>query len=236
MKQFLLLIVALMGAELSASKPDKSPILPQQEAPTIRVLIEENCSSALVEVKGPYAVMDLHKKEKLSSGRVGKRYPLFMIDEALRWGEEYPDVFAITIEPKSERTSIYVNGIQYRGSLSIYGREDGKMALVNEVSIENFVNSVLSGESSRPSSKEALAALAIQARTWAYQAVLEGKAKGWLWDTYKEVAGYTGNGLTAHREVQAAVIDTAHIVVTEGSAPKNIQIAFDKAEELASKW
>src|SRR5690242_1738105 len=107
-------------------KKNTQPVVVKTPEPSIRVLIAKDVHAALLEAKGPYEVLREGTKDVLSSGTLGKRFVVQPIDNGLRWGEEYPDDYQITIMPKKPQTEIFVNGMQYTGSVSVYySKADG---------------------------------------------------------------------------------------------------------------
>src|SRR5262249_48102922 len=88
--------------------------------PKIKVLLEKDVPSAFLEAKGHYRVLRKDSGNVLSSGTVGKRFVVHALQDGLRWGEEYPDVYQISIVPLTPESALYVNGIQYKGAISIY--------------------------------------------------------------------------------------------------------------------
>src|SRR5436853_6343007 len=93
---------------------------PAPPGPKIKVLLEKESPSAFLEVKGPYRVMRRDNSNVLSSGKNGKRFVVHALQDGLRWGEEYPDVYQIAVVRLSKDTSILVNEIQYNGIDSLF--------------------------------------------------------------------------------------------------------------------
>lgn len=228
------LLAAPVGASGFKNNVQESRV---PEGPKIRVLLEKNVSSALLEAKGKYRVVRRDTGRVLSSGNFGKRFVIHSIVDGLRWGEEYPEVYQIAVQPLSPETSFFVNGIQYKGSISIYQVKDNNITVVNEVAIEDFVKSTLSLELNQSLSKEALSALAILARTQAYALALQGKGNNRPWDTSAKIENYFGYAVAEQPNGVAAAVDWTRFMVMESSkgVPTDIAIDTQKAEELALK-
>lgn len=220
----LLACVSLVGGQLDAKTQAK-----------IRVLLAKEARGVLLESRGGYKV--LHKEDILSKGSVGKRYVVHALADGLRWGEEFPDVYAISIQPEDEGTSFYVDGIQYKGSIDVVCTKKGCVNVINEVAVEDFVKSTLALKINSPLSHEAACAMAIAERTNAFATVYYKDAKA-LWDVCAEDVDYYGFGVTfAKNGVDKAVAFTDRIVLEDkqGKPMKNIEISLNQAEELASR-
>lgn len=237
MKKMAAIISGLMC--LTASLSAKTPIAPDfltrmYEQPCIRVLLAKDILGALVEAKGPYVVVREETGDILSSGRSGKRFVAQPISEGLRWGEEYPGIYQIKILPLSKSTVLYVDGKQYAGSLSVYTR-DGRIAVVNDAPLEEFVKSSLAMSAPETFEKEAMAAVAIGIRTVAYGRVLQNSAAQKLWDVVASEMNYEGRGVTRQKcGIDTAVDETRHIVLLQEQRPLlDVPLTIEKAQELA---
>ena len=231
------ILSAKEGAPLVTEARSKAEAKAKANAePTIRVLIAKDVNAALLEVRGSYCVVKEGTKEQLSSGSTGKRFVVQSIAEGLRWGEEYPDVYEISVLPRSLSTMMYVNGMQYKGSLTIYCTPNREISIVNEVAIEDYLKSILTAEGA-PLSPEAMASLVIAKRTAAYVAAMQNKDTTKLYDVAASETHYFGHGVTMQKGgVDEIVENTKHIVLMNGTAPVlNVAFTKENAEELASK-
>jgi stage II sporulation protein D len=148
----------------------------QAPPPTIKVLIADNLQDIPVEVRGGYRLYDPHTQDYLSSRYFSKKQQFKAVNSGLKWGEEFPGIYQLQLIP-DEDTVLLVNGRPYRGTLYIYAIED-TVSIVNEVPIEDYLESVLSS-SNQQQSPETLAAIAITERTAAYYAVENPKSAYW---------------------------------------------------------
>jgi SpoIID/LytB domain protein len=145
----------------------------------IKVLVGENIEGALLDLKGGYKISNIDTKQTLSSGFFAKRNYLQTLPSGLKWGEGFPNVNKIKITPKSPSTTLLVGGIQYKGALSVYN-VNGKLQLVNELDVEEFLSSFLCSEfSSTHYNKATYDALAIVARTSLYASLTEKNTPFW---------------------------------------------------------
>lgn len=225
-------------ASLTAGKvhnPNRQASLP--EGPKIKVMLAKDVASLLVEAKGSYCVVRKDTGSILSHGSTGKRFVMHALQDGLRWGEEYPDVYQVLLRPQSPETVFYVNGIQYKGSLAVYHVRDNRITLVNEVAIEDYIKSILAVRLENNMSKEAMEALAIAARTEAYARVVGGKGSLRPWDVIAEDVGYYGFGVTCQRNGTDEAVELTRYMVMESTKQEgpyqNPQLIPTKADELA---
>jgi hypothetical protein len=207
--------------------------------PKIKVLLEKDVASAYLEAKGSYRVIRKDSGTVLSTGSVGKRFVAHALQDGLRWGEEYPDVYQICVIPTSSESLLYVNGIQYKGAISIYHVKENRITIVNEVSIESYLKSTLALQYEDVLLKEAMAALVIAARTEAYSRVLNAQSNTRPWDITASEANYYGCGVTQRENGVEEAVDWSRYMVLEslkhGGPLQNVRLDPEKADELAQK-
>ena len=204
--------------------------------PSIKVLIVNNTPGILLEVRGKYKIFDPHTMEHLSTRFVGKRKYLQALSNGLKWGEEFPGIFQLLLVPDDPRTTTLVDGVPYEGRLIIYDVA-GKIAIVNEVEIEKYLDSLLSSEKTESLPGEALGALVIANRTQAYYQANHPKTPYWAIDGTK--TGYKGYG-KQNPNVEKALQTTKYLVLTEGDQTFNARwedakLPLTEAENLASQ-
>ncbi|MFZ0565196.1 MAG: SpoIID/LytB domain-containing protein [Chlamydiales bacterium] len=226
----------LLEAKISKSSHQNVSI---PEGPKIKVLLAKDVGSVLLEVKGGYRVIRKDTGSVLSQGSMGKRFVVHALQKGLRWGEEFPDVYQISVLPKDSKTSIYVNGIQYKGGVSVYHVHDNQITVVNEVLIEDFIKSTLALEFGSPLAKEAMAALAIAARTEAYSLVMSGRVTPRPWDTTVAESKYYGYAVTRHPNEADKAVEATRFMVMEstkdGKVAQHVSLSAIQAEEFAKK-
>ncbi len=199
----------------------------------IKVLITKEASEALVEVTGPYYVYNPHHNTKIASGLLGKRFLAHAGTKGVKWGEEFLDIHQIYISPRSEETSLLVNGIQYEGSIAIY-TVGNKINIVNHLDIEQYVKAVLTPQFLYPLESEVMSSLAILARTDAYFQVMKNKTAHWHVDA-KE-SGYKGSALTTPGSFIEKVVDsTKNLLLAQSFQGKNIPFPAKWSEHSAGK-
>lgn len=224
----LLLAIAPLKIQLQAGiwKDVKSAfaqeILPAP--PMIKVLIVHDQPGIVIEVKGKYSLYDPRTNEHISTRFVGKRKYLQALQGGLKWGEEFPGLYQLTIVPADQSVTTVVNGIEYRGSVYIYDI-GGTLSVVNEVYIEDYLASLLTPQFTEPLEKEALAAVAIASRTNAYYEATNGKNPFWAVDGRK--IGYEGHFTTSRRSaIEVAIQSTAFMVLSKKDAPSGQAYSF----------
>lgn len=175
--------------------------LPKQ--PIIRVEMMADIEGAKVEVQGTHNIYDPKTAKKVESVYQSSGYYMHPTVEGLKWGEEFPGIFQLLLVPDSAKTPISLAGIPLRGMLACYQLE-GSLGFVNELSIDDFVESLLSTELSQNiTQREALAAMAILLRTDALYAAKHPKNKQY-WDIKADECGYKGNSVVRQ---DAAFVD-----------------------------
>lgn len=188
------------------------------EGPTIRVLLHENVNTVLLEAKGAYRVVRPDTGKLVSYGRTGKRFPAHAMPDGMRWGEEYPDVHEFKVIPDSPLTRMFVNGIQYTGSILIGQTAGHRFFVVNEVPVEEYLRSTLAHQLNVPLSKEAAAAWVITARTAATHLAQSNEN---FYDIDAHSAGYFGQGVVDRKNgVEEAIAWTRFMVMeSRGGQP-----------------
>ncbi|NGX61830.1 MAG: hypothetical protein K940chlam9_01319 [Chlamydiae bacterium] len=211
-----------------------APATPQ--GPSIQVLLAQDVPSALLEVKGNYRVVEGEGASPLSSGNSGKRFVVHAINGGLRWGEEYPGVKQISVLSQNQDTCVYVNGIQYKGAITVLRGTNNRVTLVNAVPIEEFMKSTLAIRFSEKGSNEAMAAMVIAARTEAYNLVQRSLGSSLPWNTTAEKAHYYGYGVTGQNNQVDALVDETRFMVLSSSTDTTLTklpLSLAKAEKLA---
>lgn len=214
------------------------------QPPAIKVLLATGLDGATLEVKGRYNIYDPYKDSRLATRFATKSEYIEALDTGIKWGEEFPGVYQVVFAPDKPETTIVVNGIEYRGKIYAYN-VGGKISLVNEVDIEDFITSLMSTGVTGPVPHEVLAAVAITARTDAYYRA--GKAQDHYWHVQAGEVGYYGYGVTDFRKgIERAVNETKQLVMsTYGQGLQNVQpfpaswgdtgLTIAKAEEYSRK-
>lgn len=226
----LLSMATLFAADYGSYERIAEPMAPRN----IQVLLEKETDGALLEVKGPYYIFNPHDGSRISSGLLGKRFMIHEVESGLKWGEQFVDIHQIYIKPRSSETSIFVNGIQYAGSVAIYG-VNGTINIVNDLDIESFVKSSLTSKFLTPLEPEVMSALAILCRTDAYYQVTRANP-GSFWHISAQEMNYQGSALVVNRSsVDRAVDSTRHLILLHPEQGNDLPFATTWTENSAGK-
>lgn len=219
---FFLQLISFANANEPASKPK-----------TIQVLLEKDASEALLEVKGPYYLLNPQDGSRIASGLLGKRFMVHELGNGLKWGEEFPGIHQLFIKPRSEETSVFVNGIQYSGGIAIFGVA-GLIHIVNQVDIESYVKSMLTAHFPSPLEPEVLSSLAILMRTDScYRSM---KNKSCFWHVTAQETGYPGCALVVPGSpVEKAVESTRNLILVNAKGETHSPFATAWTEHSAGK-
>lgn len=244
MIQRLLLIVCVCvyGGTLSAASIKKEKLyekiahLPKQ--PVIRVEMMADIEGAMVEVRGPHNIYDPKNGKKVESIYQSSAYYMYPTADGLKWGEEFPGIYQLLVVPDSPSTSVVLAGSPFRGMIACYQLE-GSVGFVNELSIEDFVDSVLSAHMPQTvTSKEAIAAMAILLRTDALHAIKHPQNKHY-WDIRADECGYKGYTAVRRDELfcdaTKAARDMVMLCPTQTEAFGVASITEFSKEEIAHK-
>jgi stage II sporulation protein D len=161
----------------------------QEAPPKIKVLIAHDQPNLLLEITDKYIILDPHLKTLISTRFKGKTQKIEAKRGGLKWGEEFPGVHQLAFVPGSSMTKIIVNNVPYSGNIYIYDI-GGTISAVNEISIEEYLASIMVKITTQPMTDEALAALAIASRTLAYHQVKNPKSN--FWDVDASQADFKG--------------------------------------------
>lgn len=196
--------------------------------PKIKVLIVHDQPGVVLEVKGKYKIFDPHTKDHLTTRFVGKRRFIQAMRDGIKWGEEFPGVHQIVIVPDDKFTTTIVDGIEYRGSIYVYD-VDGSISVVNETFIEDYLTSTLPLQYRDYMPEEALAAIAIAARTTAYYQSENPKSEFWAADGRQ--VNYQGVSPNINQSPMGRAITTTRYMVMSNTSAR-----FGEALPFIADW
>jgi stage II sporulation protein D len=230
---FLFCISAFADEESAAPAAYEQAVEPIQPR-NILVLLEKDAAEVLLEVKGPYMLFNPHDQSRIASGLLGKRFMIREMENGLKWGEEFPGIHQLYIRPKSPDTAIFINGIQYGGSVAIYG-VNGTVNIVNDLDIESYVKSVLSSQFTSPLESEVMSSLAILVRTDAYYNAIKNEQS--FWHVGAQDAHYAGCALVVNgSSMEKAVDNTRHLILVHSTEEgKSLPFPTTWTENCAGK-
>ena len=232
MKKYAIGLLIAMGC-VQASAVDASVnthqayVSARAQLPSIKVLVAHDVPKAILEVKGSYNMLDPNDNTILGRRLVGKRRLLEPMYTGLKWGEEFPAIYQLQIVPTSADSVVVVDGVSYRGTMTFFD-VGGTLSIVHELPIEEFVLSQLANQSGTLP-EEALAALAIAARSQAYYMSEHPRNEFWAVDAM--TSGYQGDEIAEQAfDVQRAVQGTKFMVLMQPLAGSGT------ATVLPAKW
>ncbi len=154
------------------------PLLLFSAPTTIKILLEQELPGALIDVRGGFRISDPVTDNLLSYNFFSKRYYLQPEETGIRWGKSFPSIYQIKIVPHRAETPIVVNGVEYQGSLLIFNIE-GKINIVNEIDIEDYLKTSLPSMISSDWELEVLDSIAVAMRTSTYHLVENNIGSPW---------------------------------------------------------
>jgi SpoIID/LytB domain protein len=197
---------------------------------TIKVLINSQEDTVLLETRGRYEMYNPLNDILLTQGSA-KRQWVTPSKNGLIWGELVPGNFQIRLVPKDTKSTLLVNGIEYRGCVEIHDIR-GKLFVVNEVDIERYLKSIMTSQFPSEMDEEVMDAIAVTARTNAYYLIARNPVTQWHVDG-KEV-GYQGHAVTLQNlHVDRAIDNTRHMVLTYQGVPFPATWTKDSAGKTA---
>lgn len=194
----------------------------RSESPKIRILILHNVEGAHLEVRGRYTLHDPYTNSHMSSRFAGKSRHIQAFGDGLKWGESFPGLYQLKIEPADSRMEVTIDGRHYEGSVYIYDI-GGTISIVNQIPVENYVESLLAAYQGEELEPETLAALAIAARTNAYFQSVNPKNSYWAVDGQK--VDFQGV-VFLDSAIQQAIQQTRYMIMSKTSVYEKVATPF----------
>lgn len=201
---------------------------------TVKILVAHSEPGAMIGVDGKYKIIDPNTKKLMSTRAVGKNKYMEPMADGLKWAEEFPGTYQLQLVPVKSSGKMAVNGIEYKGSLYVYNIE-GRISIVNETTVEDFVAALLSAQVHDQMEEETLNALAIATRTHAlYQA---DHPRNDFWSIDGREMGFNGfQPVNPTSPVFKAVVDTRNLAMTVGQAgATHFPALWEKAEKTSKE-
>jgi len=209
------------------------PILGEVTAPpTVQVGLGRclRDSSARLAVRGPYEVRA--GKEVLRRGEE-LEWTEVRGSGGIRLGDASFSANPVAVVPARDGTleveyvrdprgnAVRPTAVRYHGSLLVYALADGKVVLVNEVDLEDYLKGVVGKEMNLAEGPEALKAQIIAARTYAvHEQRLERlrRVKGEKFDLYDDERSQVYGGLERETDLASRLVDATRglFLVYEG--------------------
>lgn len=194
----------------------------RSEPPTIRVLVLHNVEGANLQVRGRYSLRDPYTHTHISSRFAGKSRYIQAMGDGLKWGESFPGLYQLKIEPADHLMQVNIDGCEYEGSIYVYD-VGGAISIVNQTSIEQYISSILANYEEQNLEPEALAALVIAARTNAYFQSVNPKNNYWAVDGQK--VGFQGS-VCGNSPLAKAIRLTRHMIMSKTGVYERVATPF----------
>lgn len=192
------------------------------EPPTIRVLLLHDVQKANLQIRGRYSLYDPYTNSHISTRFAGKSRTIEADNDGLKWGESFPGLYQIKIQPDEDITLISLDGHDYEDDIYVYDI-GGTLSVVNQIPVENFVRTVLLNHLNQSLEPEALAALAIVARTNAYYQAMNPKNTYWAVDAQK--IGFQGR-VSGNYSLDNAVKQTRYMIMSRTGVYEGVATPF----------
>lgn len=168
----------------------------------VRISLLQSASEIVVSTSSPYRLLDAEGRslltgERILAARVSVR------GEGIVFGSQTFRRAPITLE--SEGEGIRIGKRLYRQSLVFWPGGDGKLDVINELAIEEYLKGVLPWEANPKWTPEALKAQAVAARTFAlFQAI---KHRDERFHLTKDVASQVYGGKVSEKPETSRAVD-----------------------------
>lgn len=206
------------------------------QPPSIRALIVHDKEKVKVEVAGKYSLYDPYTDSHITSRLVGKSRDIQAMHDGLKWGEAFPGLYQIKIQPdepkKHERGNLWasnfqnaltrIDGNDYPGSIYVYDI-GGTLSIVNQIPVEEYIRYIMADFPENSVHPEVLAALAIVVRTNAYYQSANPKSTYWAVDAAK--VGYRGR-YPVPKCIDSAVSATRYMIMSRTGVYERMATPF----------
>lgn len=182
---------------------------------TIKVAVLKNEVRVPVKNLDGSIVTTIETAEKLGELASSRKNAATPIRNGVRFGADEFKIYGVRLRPKRE--SFEVNGRQYRENAIFIKEFDGRLTVINELGLEDYLKGVLPLEVKHDWPEEVLKAQAVAARTYAVFNLITNWRKDYA--VYAGVENQCYGGLDAEKkETNRAVKKTAgEILVRDGA-------------------
>jgi len=203
-----------------ASEPSKiketSYALPEDASSfeNVRVAVVSRAAKVTLSTPSPYRVKDGNGRSLFSGERIVQTEILPTAAGGLKMGRQIFTTPSLRID--SEEGRLRVNKEEYRHTVEIVRGEDGMLAVINDLPMEEYLKGVLPSEMMAKWPLEALKAQAVAARTYAVFRILENRHEFYAVgrDVSDQVFG--GAGAEDPRTSKAVEATNGQILTYEG--------------------
>ncbi|MDP3730460.1 MAG: SpoIID/LytB domain-containing protein [Candidatus Omnitrophota bacterium] len=184
------LVLALSFAPVHASSAAE-----KENNPVMRVLVLDNRDSMSLAVKGTYRIYSM-PSEKLLTGGYILHTKVRASEQGIMFGARKLKFSKIRITVP-EGALIYLDGRSFRGIVDIIKKDNMKLAVINRITLEEYLYGVLYNEVSHRWPIEAIKAQGIAARTFALYQARQNKLQDY--DMTNDIYSQVYSGATSER-------------------------------------
>ena len=191
-------------------------------AHAIKIGLSTGMQSVMVSSSDEAQIIDVKTNRQLGVVRKMLMYEIVPVDKdkmivRSNWGQCTLSSTDVVIKPVNPNENVYTKGKWYRGILRIQNK-DGLLTVINDVCLENYLQSVVPSEMPSSWNIEALKAQAIAARTYAVANMGKHNQEGFdLVDTYMDQV-YEGIK-TETENTNLAVLQTTGLIMIYDKKP-----------------
>ncbi|MBI5365684.1 MAG: SpoIID/LytB domain-containing protein [Planctomycetes bacterium] len=204
----LLLLLALAPAPTLRAQPAPAPL-------EIRVALVEWAATTTFDVDGAYVLVRAEDGRPLSRDLEGRKTEITSSDKGFHVGQLIVNEKEIRIVPRKPGT-LKLAGGKYGGVFNLVRNTKHRILLVNQVDLDSYTRGVIGAEIGANSSRAALGAQAVAARTYAMARMEDEHRSKRLryFDVYPDERSQVYKGLAnVNSNVEKAVEETRGLVM-----------------------
>lgn len=146
-----------------------------RDAEVVRIALLQNISEATLSTDAPFRVRDSQGRSLFRGDRIVKTKVKAAAQGGIQLGIQSFRTVPLVIQ--TEEGAIKLDNHVYRSTLEIWPELNGKISVVNEIDLEDYLKGVLPVEANPKWDLEALKAQAVAARTYALFKAVENQDK-----------------------------------------------------------
>lgn len=234
MKKISLLLSVMLA--LFFAVPQASSAVKKRNNPVMRVLVLDNRLSISLTVKGAYKVYSM-PSEKLLTGGYILHTKVRASEQGIMFGSKELKFSKIRVTVP-EGGLIYLDGRSFRGIVDIMKKNNMELAVINRITLEEYLYGVLYNEVSHRWPIEAIKAQAIAARTFALYQARQNKLQDY--DLTNDIYSQVYSGATSERwsTTRAVKLTLGKVLTFKGDIFPTYYHATcgGKTEDAANLW
>ena len=199
---------------LSFAIPQASGAVEKGSNPVMRVLVLDDRNSISLTAKGAYRVYSM-PSEKLLTGGYILHTKVRASEQGIMFGSRELKFSKIRVTVP-EGSLIHLDGRSFRGTMDIMKKDNMKLAVINRITLEEYLYGVLYNEVSHRWPMEAIKAQGITARTFALYQARQNKLRDYdlTNDIYSQV--YSGAASERWSTTRAVKLTLGNVLTYKG--------------------